>query len=242
MKHLKFYMVLCCFSIVFAACVKQYNPNNETKDHSAKQNNTELQGTTGIENGHAWVDLGLPNGLKWATCNVGADKPEAHGDYFAWGEVATKTIYNWSNYKHGFDCNKLTTYCIDAEYGVVDNKIILKPEDDVACVRWGDAWRMPTNEEWAELRKNCTWTWLTRNKVEGYEVKGPNGNCIFLPAAGSRYDDYLHYAGNNGYYWASSLDSDYPDDAWYVYFCSDWVLGGSGYRYYGLSVRPVLKK
>ena len=127
------------------------------------------------------------------------------------------------------------------KYGVVDNKIILNFEDDVACVRWGDAWRMPTNEEWAELRKNCTWTWLTRNKVEGYEVKGPNGNSIFLPAAGFRYN-HLHYAGNNGYYWSGSLDSDYPDDAWYVYFCSDWRLGGSSYRFYGLSVRPVLKK
>ena len=92
MKYLKFYTVLCCLLAVFMACVKQNKPNNETKDHKAEQNNTELHGTTGIENGHVWVDLGLPDGLKWATCNVGADKPEAYGDYFAWGEVVAKNV------------------------------------------------------------------------------------------------------------------------------------------------------
>ena len=241
MTHLKFYMVLCCLLAVFMACVKQNKPNDETKNNNVGQHNTESSVTTGIENGHVWVDLGLPDGLKWATCNVGADKPEAYGDYFAWGEVVAKNVYNWSNYRLGSDCNKLAKYCTDIEHGFVDNKIVIESEDDVARVNWGGAWRLPTDEEWTELRKNCTWTWLTRNKVEGYEVKGPNGNSIFLPAAGFRYN-HLQYASNNGYYWSGSLDSDYPDDAWYVYFCSDWRLGGSSYRFYGLSVRPVLKK
>ena len=197
---------------------------------------------TGTANGHEWVDLGLPSGTKWATCNVGATKPEEYGNYYAWGETEPKTTYDWSTYKWcNGDYDTQTKYCTDSSYGTVDNKTVLELADDAAHANWGGAWRMPTDAEWTELRENCTWTWTIKNGVNGYEVKSEaNGNSIFLPAAGYRYDGDLGYAGGNGGYWSSSLYTDDPNNAWYVYFNSDYVSRDYYYRYYGLSVRPVL--
>ena len=192
-------------------------------------------------NGHEYVDLGLPSGLKWATCNVGASSPEDYGGYYAWGEIEEKENYSWNTYKW---CNgsydTQTKYCTDSNNGIVDNKTTLDPEDDVAHVKWGGSWRMPTETEQDELRNNCTWTWTTQNGVNGYKVTGPNGNSIFLPAAGYRDGTEVYYRGNYGYYWSSLLYSDY--DSLYAYYLNvysgnfDWYLN---YRYYGLSVRPV---
>ena len=197
---------------------------------------------SGTANGHDYVDLGLPSGTKWATCNVGATKPEEYGDYYAWGETTTKSSYSYDNYKwsnDGFDT--FTKYCTSSDYGTVDNKTVLELADDAARANWGGAWRMPTDAEWTELRENCTWTWITKNGVNGYEVKSEaNGNSIFLPAAGYRYNGDLYGAGYGGYYWSSSLYTDAPYSAWLVYFGSDDVLGGNFDRYYGQSVRPVL--
>ncbi|MDD6781576.1 MAG: hypothetical protein PUD89_01400 [Bacteroidales bacterium] len=236
MKHLKFLAAVCCVAAVFAACEK-HDPNNGTNNIQA--------GATGIENGHEWVDLGLPSGTKWATCNVGATKPEEYGSYYAWGETETepKTTYYWSTYKWcNGDYDTQTKYCTDSSYGTVDNKTVLELADDAARANWGGAWRMPTDAEWTELRENCTWTWTTKNGLNGYEVKSEaNGNSIFLPAAGYRYYDDLGNAGYDGYYWSSSLGTDYPDYAWYVGFYSDNVGRDSNSRYYGRSVRPVLK-
>jgi hypothetical protein len=118
---------------------------------------------------------------------------------------------------------------------------VLDPEDDAATANWGGAWRMPTKAEQDELRNNCTWTWTTQNGVNGYKVTGPNGNSIFLPAAGYLVGGALNLAGSGGYYWSSSLYTDGPSGAYYVYFSSggvDWYYGN---RYYGFSVRPVCK-
>ncbi|MBR3744120.1 MAG: leucine-rich repeat protein [Bacteroidales bacterium] len=199
------------------------------------------------------VDLGLTSGLKWATCNVGANAPEEYGDYFAWGETEPyyssqdpltwkngKTGYNWASYKW---CNgsysTLTKYNYSSSYGTVDNEYILVPEDDAAAANWGGSWRMPTDAEWTELRTECTWTWTTQNGVNGRLVTGPNGNSIFLPAAGSRGGTGLSYAGSCGFYWSSSLDTDYPDFAFDVFFDSVNVYRYDGYRFGGQSVRPV---
>ena len=203
------------------------------------------------EKGHEYVDLGLPSGLKWATMNVGANCPEEYGDYFAWGETAPKDDYDWNTYKWAtaaynaeYDywyLETLTKYNTNSNYGIVDNKTTLDPADDVAAANWGGRWRMPTDDEWTELRENCTWTWTTLNGVNGYEVKSKaNGNTIFLPAAGYRRYDYLYNAGNYGYCWSSSLNTDSPNNAWLVYFYSDIVYRSSDYRFYGPSVRPVL--
>ena len=194
-------------------------------------------------NGHEYVDLGLPSGLKWATCNVGASSPEDYGGYYAWGEIEEKENYSWNTYKW---CNgsydTQTKYCTDSNNGIVDNKTTLDPEDDVAHVKWGGSWRMPTETEQDELRNNCTWTWTTQNGVNGYTVTGPNGNSIFLPAAGYRDGSEVGSRGSDGYYWSSSLGSSYSYYAYGFYFSSggyDWDF--YCFRYRGLSVRPVSK-
>ena len=199
--------------------------------------------TATYENGHEYVDLGLS--VKWATCNVGANKPEDSGDYFAWGETTTKDTYNWSTYKW---CNgsysTLTKYCNNSSYGnngFTDNTTQLWLSDDAAHVNWGGSWRMPTDAEWTELREQCTWTWTTQKGVKGYKItSNNNGNSIFLSAAGYRYDSSIYRAGSSGNYWSSSLNTDYPSSAWSVDFDSGGVSRGCTYRYYGQSVRPVL--
>ena len=191
-------------------------------------------------NGHEYVDLGLPSGLKWATCNVGANVPEEYGDYFAWGEVEPKEEYNWSTYKWCNGSNDTQTkYCTNSSYGTVDNKTVLDKEDDAAAVNWGGVWRMPTDAELIELRTECTWTWTTQNGVNGYTVTGPNGNSIFLPAAGYRSSSGLYYAGSYSFYWSSSLDTDSLDYVYNLVFGSSYVSWSGTTRDYGHSVRPV---
>ena len=195
---------------------------------------------TGTENGHEYVDLGLS--VKWATCNVGANKPEDYGDYFAWGETEPKTTYDWSTYKwcNGSDMT-LTKYNTNSDYGIVDNKTTLELSDDAAQVNWGGSWRIPTDAELLELRDQCTWTWTIQNGVKGYKVTSKkNGNSIFLPAAGYRRDSSLYYAGSLGYYWSSSLHAYYTSDAYCLYFNSSLVDWGNSSRdNNGHSVRPV---
>ena len=190
------------------------------------------------------IDLGLS--VKWATCNVGANSPEEYGDSFAWGETEPKEVYDWSTYKW---CNgsisTLTKYNTVSSRGTVDNKTTLELSDDVARANWGGSWRMPTDAELTELREQCTWTWTSQNGVYGYKVtsnkSGYTNKSIFLPAAGYRNDRSLNDAGSYGYYWSSSLRTEYPYGAWYVKFSSDYyVYRHSNYlRYYGQSVRPV---
>ena len=192
-----------------------------------------------IENGHEYVDLGLS--VKWATCNVGANKPEEYGDYFAWGETEPKRTYDWRTYKW---CNgkaeQLTKYNNSIYRGTVDGKTILGLEDDAARANWGGSWRMPTAVELNELLEQCIWTRTTQNGVEGYKVTSKiNGNSIFFPAAGSRFQNTLYYAGSYGQYWSSSINTRTPSGAFYVKFDSAGVYMLSSYRDDGQSVRPV---
>ena len=188
---------------------------------------------------HEYVDLGLS--VKWATCNVGATKPEETGYFFAWGETKPKAKYNWDTYKwcEGSDDTQ-TKYCTDSYYGIVDNKTILELSDDAANVNWGGDWRMPTKQEQDELRNECTWDWTTKNGVNGYTVTGPNGNSIFLPEASCRDHSDFYGAGYNGYYWSSSLDTIYSSNASYLSFDSYYVARSSFPSFRGQSVRPVL--
>ena len=187
------------------------------------------------------VDMGLS--VKWASFNLGASKPEEYGDYYAWGETEPKEKYSWSTYKFGTrSIGPFSKYNTKSSYGSIDDKTVLEPEDDVAHVKLGGNWRMPTDEEWTELRTKCTWTWVTsynRTGINGRLVTATNGNSIFLPAAGRRYDSDLNYAGSYGGYWSSSLNTDYPYDARNVYFYYDNVYRYYYNRFYGLSVRPV---
>ena len=200
-------------------------------------------GGNGTYNGHAYVDLGLPSGLLWATCNVGANAPEDYGDYFAWGEITTKTTYNWSTYQY---CNgsgsTFTKYCNHSYYGnngFTDNLTVLQSSDDAATANWGNGWCMPTKAQWEELKDNTTITWTTQNGVSGRKFTVSNGYSLFLPAAGCRYDSSLSGAGSYGYYWSSSLGTEAPYYAWRLHFGSDGCYVDYGYRYYGQSVRPV---
>lgn len=188
-------------------------------------------------NNHEYVDLGLS--VKWATCNVGATRPEEAGDYFAWGETKPNSTCSWSTYKWcSYDAQ--TKYNTKSMYGIVDNKKTLELRDDAARVNRGGSWRMPTYDEWTELRNNCTWKWTTQNGVNGYKVTSKkNGKSIFLPAVGYREGSSLSLAGSDGYYWSSSLYADYPYYAWSVYFNSGCTRMFYNYRYCGRSVRPV---
>lgn len=191
---------------------------------------------------YTMVDLGLPSGTLWADRNVGADTPEAYGDYFAWGETTAKDTYDWSTYKWCQGSSRTQTkYCGNSNYGTVDNKTTLDLEDDAAYVNMGKEWRMPTEAELSELRDKCTWTWTTQNGTDGYKVTGPNSNSIFLPAAGYRSDSSLGRAGSRGYYWSSSLYESYPDSPWYLLFDSSYRRMGAIYRCSGLSVRAVVR-
>lgn len=192
-----------------------------------------------VHNGHEYVDLGLPSGIKWATCNVGATAPERSGGYYAWGETEEKADYSWATYKwcNGVN-NTMTKYCTDSIFGTVDNNTVLDPEDDVAAVKWGGNWRMPTTEELYELITECTLTWTTLNRVYGYRMTGPNGNSIFLPAAGGRNDAKLINYGDFGYYWSASLNSDRSYKAYFLRFRAiEYDLSTS--RCSGRTVRPV---
>lgn len=191
------------------------------------------------------VDLGLS--VKWATCNIGATTPTEYGDYFAW--AATKgynegvALYNWANYDYcdgGY--NRLTKYCTDSEYGNRDDIITLEADDDAAVINWGAKWRVPTEAELTELREKCTWRIQAKGNakyegVAGYEVIGPSGNSIFLPAAGYRYNGSLRSAGTSGRYWTNRISEANPSNA----RCFDFTSGivGDKYRYYGFSIRAV---
>lgn len=193
-------------------------------------------------NGYEYVDLGLPSGIKWAACNVGATAPEEYGCYYSWGETEEKTNYDWSTYKHcGGSNSTMTKYCNKSNFGTVDDKTVLDLDDDVAHVEWGGDWRMPTKEEQDELRDNCTWEWTTLNDVAGYRVTGPNGNSIFLPAAGYRVGKDIGEKGKNGYYWSSSLFPTLCYNAYALRFYNGTNAWGSRLRYYGQPVRAVSK-
>ena len=190
-----------------------------------------------INHVHA-IDLGLS--VKWACCNVGAESPEDYGGYYAWGETEEKSNYSWSTYKW---CNgsydTMTKYCTNSSYGTVDNKTVLDPADDVAHVEWDGNWRMPTKDEIIELCNKCSWEWTSVNGVNGQKVTGPNGNSIFLPAAGYRYGTELYYRGSYGRYWSGTLSECYSDGAYGLYFDSGYRDWYDGSRYYGRPVRPV---
>ena len=177
-------------------------------------------GSDGKHEGHGYVDLGLS--VKWATCNVGATSPEDYGHYFAWGETSPKDEYTEDN------CST---------YGKQMSDIAGDAQYDAATANWGGDWRMPTYSEQKELLNNCTWIWTAQNGVKGYNVKGPNGNSIFLPAAGCR-----NWSSESlGDYWGST---PFESDDYYAYglgFDSDYHSMYGYYRCYGRSVRPVLE-
>lgn len=194
-------------------------------------NNTEKADT----NRHEAVDLGLS--VKWAACNIGAERPEDYGDYFAWGETETKEEYVIPN-------NLMSNVGIEELRlrGIIDETGKLTPKYDAACQLWGGSWRLPTKEEVEELVDRCTWTWVTENNVEGCRVVGPNGNHIFLPAAGlSAGTDMLMSDKLYGSYWAAQIGIK-DGFAYNLRFGANGGYCYSRYGYGGQSIRPVTEK
>lgn len=209
-------------------------------------------GTQKMNAQNTFVDLGLPSGTLWATCNVGASSPGEEGTYFAWGETSGKTSYTWSSYKHcKGTVSSLTKYCTEenrGNNGFKDGLTELQPEDDAATANWGKDWQMPSEAQFKELMNDSyttkEWTKLNGNYGAMITSKS-NGHSIFLPALGRMTNNYtdLYY---NGYYWLRSLDtssieasylgfytiSDEDEDKFYFYCSSDD-------RYFGMNVRPV---
>lgn len=208
-------------------------------------------------NGHEFVDLGLPSGALWATCNVGASAPEEDGDFFAWGETETKDVYSWETYKwcNGTTCSAteqtLTKYCDRGGYGVIDGKLTLEPEDDAARAKWGGDWHMPTKEEMQELIDYCS---VERFKLsdgkKAFKFTGRNGNYIILPCSGHKKNDT--YIDDDLYYWTLTLHMNeipsnnhgtHADVVEYYYNSSELVVELVGIsRFRGCPVRPVLSK
>lgn len=191
-----------------------------------------------IENDeHEYVDLGLPSGTLWATCNIGASAPEESGGLFAWGETETKETYNWESYKwcSGSVCNAnnqtLTKYGVTGAYGVIDNKTILEANDDAATVLWGSSWCIPTDEQFQELIDNTDQEWKKLNSVKGYFFIGINGNSIFIPECDNEY-------------WTSSLRTSggHSTNANVFEFNNTELEVSGSLRYRGLPVRPVRKQ
>lgn len=178
--------------------------------------------TTGSINGHAWVDLGLS--VKWATMNVGASSPGDSGDYFAWGEVHPKSEY-WEDNSKTYD-KSMSEISGNSAY-------------DAACYHWGSSWRLPTKKELEELKDKCRWSWTQQDGHKGYKVVGPNGNSIFLPAAGFRLGALTNFVGTHGNYWSGSPDESDTRYAYFLYFVDGNRYVSWDYRGYGRSVRPV---
>ena len=219
--------------------------NEITQQQEATQQTSQMppaQSNTSVYNGHEYVDLGLS--VMWATCNVGASSPSAYGNYYAWGETSTKSDYSWETLKYCNDKkgNSFSKYVPQSGFGSVDNKKVLDISDDAARVNWGGDWRMPTDDEWTELRTECTWTWTNQGGHSGYKVtsKSNNGNSIFLPAAGNRSETSLYNAGTEGLYWIPLLNENNPSLAWVVTLEPSYVGQVPGaFRCAGYSVRPV---
>ena len=184
------------------------------------------------------IDLGLPSGTKWACCNVDDDaskqSPTNYGGYYAWGETQEHEdlVYDWSTYTH---CGGSQETCHNLGSDIAGT------EYDVAHVKWGGSWVMPTKEQQYELRDNCTYEWTTVNGVNGGRFTSKiNGGSIFLPAAGYRWS-YLYDAGSRGYYWSSAQGPSDAGNAYYLYFYSGGTYAYYNNRYYGRSVRPVVR-
>ncbi|MDE6561470.1 MAG: hypothetical protein K2K75_08830 [Muribaculaceae bacterium] len=212
-------------------CRNGSNDTVEDTKNIKKHLNEEL---SGVLNGHEWVDLGLPSGLKWATCNIGASEAEEFGDYYAWGETEPKSEYTSINsltYKVSFRKLKKS--------GIIDESGILAKEYDAASVNWGEGWRMPTIDEYQELISNCNWNFASFNGVNGYLVTGPNNKNIFLPAAAFQQNTTIENVGDFGDYWSSSVVKELSGVAHSLGYSSKSHGRRRYARYAGRTIRPV---
>ena len=236
-------MAVILLTMVTVSASAQYYMNVVQKDGKTVQ-----YSVADIENviitdqkNYEYVDLGLS--VKWATCNIGAERPEDFGGYYCWGETETKSYYSSSNYKYSDDhLIILKKYNFVSLFGNVDNKYTLDPEDDAAHVQWGGNWRLPSEAEFYELIANCTLTWTTLNDVKGCLVtsnkEGYTDRSIFLPASGIMEDVGSLYEGERGFYWTNSLTNE-PMNANILLLEERRPYSSAATRSYGCCIRPV---
>ena len=250
MKKFFSYFVVSAIAL-FTACTPTNTPDDPTNPENPNDtiasgdtgqtdaenpNDTITSGDTGQTDAGKMVAVDLGLSVKWATCNVGANKPSEYGSYFAWGEVQPKTSYTEDNYKwlrknyvHLYDFTK---------YNGTDGLEVLLKEDDAATVNWGDKWRMPTYEEWGELEQKCICEMAFNQGVKGWEVTGPSGKSLFFPAAGYYWETSIYEIGNVAEYWSSTRAGSYA----YRYAFGSLLTLSSSSRYLGLPIRPVCPK
>ncbi len=228
-KFLTLSLAVAALCLGYASCGDDDDENSPGDETTALEDDSSFEGDyadevngTGRINGHDYVDLGLS--VKWATCNVGADSPSDYGDYLAWGETSTKSEYTEDNSRTS---------------GEDMGDIAGNPSYDAACANWGGSWRLPTAEEIDELVDRCDATWTTMNGHNGYKVTGPNGNSIFLPAAGYLLETSLSLTGELGSYWSSTPYESTEYGAYNLRFGDGYFGKGWGGRLGGQSVRPV---
>ena len=205
----------------------------------------ELNKISGSKAGHDYVDLGLSSGLMWATCNIGAPNLWDSGDYFAWGDVVTKSCYNESNCRTFNKTQKELK-----KRNIIDKDDTLKDSYDVATQKWGTGWRIPTTNDFLELINECSWDWSKQNGYNGCIVTGPNGNSIFIPAAGcieneaqniDGYDEYGHYWTSSPIWYYNGSYHDSPEHAGHISFGVKDQNSIGAFRYEGMPIRPVIE-
>lgn len=234
-----------------ADVVQVVTGNDGGKDGTDHDGNEDRPGTPDEDEGHGEldlagheaVDLGLTSGTLWATMNVGAVSPAGYGKQYSWGETQEKSVYEIQTYLY---CRgtytTLTKYCLDMNYGQVDNKTVLVPDDDAAHVAWGGDWRMPTQADVQELLDECTCLWSVQSDVAGMFFIASNGNSVFFPASGYHYQRMWEETGTNGYYWTNTLSGTFSGNACGLEFDAGGAENTVIDRFIGCAVRPVAGK
>jgi uncharacterized protein (TIGR02145 family) len=215
---------LMLVAIIVTGCKKPVDPNNGVEKYES-------------------VDLSLPSGTLWATCNLGSTTPEGYGSYLSWGETEIKSLYTWDAYKY---CNgsatTLTKYCNNADFGnegFTDNLTVLEPADDVATAVMGNDWCIPSIAQWEELIENTNSAWTTRNGVNGCLFTASNGNTLFLPAADRMRNEEVVDLGNNGFYWSNEFNTENARNGSLIKFTEGSVELSSLARSNGTPIRAV---
>ncbi len=222
-------------------CPEMKNGVVDYKIKDVKEKKNKRDGAKCPDNNHPHaIDLGLPSGTKWACCNVGANKPEAYGGYFSWGETSAKSVYNDVTYKYSTGKDKDGDGIYDKNDKYQDIGLsICGTQYDVAHLKWGGSWMLPSSEQMKELIDECKYELTTFNGVKGARFTSPNGRSIFLPAAGHHYKNF-YQAGEKGEYWSGTLQSKLFDHtAITLEFQYSTPYHTSTLRSCGISVRPV---
>ena len=214
----------------------------EAKQKKVEEKRLRTEALNGTANGHKYIDLGLPSGLKWASCNIGTTKPEGDGKYFSWGEAKERSPFasSWEDYTFHTKKGLITKKDVMTKYNEKDKLTVLDGIDDTATILWKGKWRIPTLGEYKELISHCKSKWVKINDIRGRQFTGPNGNSIFLPCCGE-FDERRWVPF--GAYWSSSLCSGSQDEVQFaqiIWFDSKSVNEGNKYRYTGLHIRPVI--